>query len=222
MCRNAGSRLGAVELLVGDSRQQFQFDISEELDAQLESKHLTLLYGLVRHIYIPLEVRLPIQNSFIADELTLTREQERTTATTEANLREAEKKVDLEAERIRAETIKMVANVSAEGEKTAKQIAAETEQLVAAVDRKVAELDAKRVVLLGEAEAGALKLAEEARANKFTLAVAAFGDGKAYSQWQFAEGLPENIELKLFYAGDGTLWTDLDKVMPTLQLNKDR
>jgi regulator of protease activity HflC (stomatin/prohibitin superfamily) len=222
ICRNAGSRLGAVELLVGDSRQQFQFDISEELEAELAAKHLTLLYGLVRHIYIPREVRLPIQNSFIADELTLTREQQRTTATTEANLREAEQMVELEAERVRAETIKMVANVSAEGEKTAKQIAAETEQLVAAVDRKVAELDAKRVVLLGEADAGALKLAEEARANKFTLAVAAFGDGRAYSQWQFAEGLPDDIELKLFYAGDGTLWTDLDKVLPTLQLNKSR
>ena len=222
ICRNAGSRLGAVELLVGDSRQQFQFDISQELDKQLEAKHLTLLYGLVRHIYIPREVRLPIQNSFIADELTLTREQQRTTATTEANLREAEKKVELEAERIRAETIKLVANVGAEGEKTAKQIAAETEQLVAAVDRQVAELDAQRVVLLGEADAGALKLAEEARANKFTLAVSAFGNGRAYSQWQFAEGLPEDIELQLFYAGDGTLWTDLDKVLPTLQLNKAR
>jgi regulator of protease activity HflC (stomatin/prohibitin superfamily) len=220
ICRNAGSRLGAVELLVGDSRQQFQLDISDELNKQLEAKHLTLLYGLVRHIYIPRDVRLPIQNSFIADELTLTREQERITATTEANLREAEKKVELEAERIRAETVKLVANVSAEGEKTAKQIAAETEQLVAAIERKIAELDAKRTVLLGEAEAGALKLAEEARANKFTLAVSAFGDGRAYSQWQFAEGLPNNIELKLFYAGDGTLWTDLERVMPTLNLNR--
>jgi len=30
--------------------------------------------------------------------------------------------------------------------------------------------------------------------------------------------LPENIQLQLFYAGEGTLWTDLKGMMPTLPL----
>ena len=216
ICRNNGSKMGAVELLVGDTRSQFQIDTSSEFQEILKEKGLTLLYGLIRHIYIPQEVRVPIQNGYIADELTLTREEERTTAKTEADLREAEKKVELEAERIRIETAKLVANVMAEGEKEAKQIDAEAKQLVAQVDKQIAVLDAKQQVVLGQANAEADKLSQEARSQKFQLAVEAFGSGDAFSKWQFAEGLPTTIDLKMLYAGEGTLWTDLKGVLPTL------
>jgi len=218
--RNNGSKLGAVELLVGETRQQFQLDTSQEFDAVLEDKGISLLYGLVRHIYIPQEVRLPIQQSFIADELKLTRDQEKETATTEAELREAEKTIELEAEKIRVETIKLVANVKAEGDKVAQETMAETTQMVAVIDKQAAELDAKKTVVLGEADAKAEQLQQEAKAEKFGLAVAAFGDPAAYTRWEFAEGLPETIDFKLLYAGEGTLWTDLKNVVPTVPLRQ--
>jgi regulator of protease activity HflC (stomatin/prohibitin superfamily) len=218
ICRNNGSKLGAVDLLVGDSRQQFQDSTSNEFEQVLEEKGITLLYGLVRHIYIPQEIRLPIQNSFIADELKLTREQEKLTAMTEANLREEEAKVELEAEKIRTETEKLVASVAAEGEKEAKEIGAEAKQLVAAIDKQIAELDAQREVVLGEADAKAEQMQQEASAEKFSLAVEAFGSGNAYTKWTFAENLPESIDLKLLYAGEGTLWTDLKGITPTLPI----
>jgi hypothetical protein len=163
-------------------------------------------------------VRIPIQQGYIADELKLTREQERDTAKTEAMLREKEKTVELESERIRVETEKKVAAVIAEGEKEAKEIEAETEQMVAVIDKEVAELEAQRTVVLGEAEAKAEQLQQEAKAQKFQLAVEAFGTGEAYNKWQFAEGLPDTIDLKILYAGDGTLWTDLKGVLPTLPI----
>jgi len=222
ICRNNGSKLGAVELLIGDSRQQFQNDTSADFERVLEDKGVTLLYGLIRHIYIPQEVRLPIQESFIADELKLTRDQEKETAKTEAQLREEERKVDLEAERVRVETQKLVANVLAEGEKESREIAAEAEQLVAAIDRQVAELEAKKDVVLGEARAKAEQVQQEARADKFKLAVEAFGGGDAYTKWQFAEGLPSDIDLKLLYAGEGTLWTDLKNITPTVPLKQPK
>ena len=220
ICRNNGSKLGAVDLLVGDSRQQFQDDTDKDFEKVLQEKGITLLYGLVRHIYIPQEIRLPIQNSFIADELKLTRDQEKVTAKTEANLREEESKVELEAEKIRMETQKMVASVAAEGEKEAKETGAETKQLVAAIDKQIAELDAKKEVVLGEADAKAEQMQQEASAEKFGLAVQAFGSGSAYTKWAFAEKLPENIDLNLLYAGQGTLWTDLKGVTPTLPLRE--
>ena len=204
ICRNFGSRLGAVELLVGDSRQKFQEDVDTAFSKVLKEKNLTLLYGLVRHIYIPKEVREPIQKGYIADELKLTREQETTTAKTEAKLREAEQKVLLEAARITEDTKKLVANIKATGQQAAEQMAAETEQKVAAIDRKAAEIDAQRAVTLGEAEAAAQKMQQEAKAELFGLAVKAFGEPAAYTQWQFAQGLPENIDLKMIYAGGGT------------------
>ncbi|MGE0755632.1 MAG: SPFH domain-containing protein [Pirellulaceae bacterium] len=218
ICRNNGSKMGAVQLLVGETRQQFQEGVSKEFAKVLEEKHLTLLYGLVRHIFIPQEVRIPIQNGYIADEMKLTREQEQQTARTEGGLREAERKVELEAERIRVETEKMVANTLAEGQKKSKETEAETKQLVAQVDKQIAEIDAKKSVMIGEAQARADQMKQEARADKFKLAVESFGSPTAYNKWEFAEGLPDPIDLRLFYAGEGTLWTDLKGVLPTLPL----
>lgn len=219
ICRNNGSKMGAVELLIGESREAFQTAVSDEFSDVLDDKHISLLYGLVRHIYIPQEVREPIQIGYVSEELRLTRDEETKTARIEANLREAERKVELEAERVVVDTDRMRANVLAEGEKKAKEIEADTQQLVAAIDRETAELTAQRVVMLGRAEAGARELSAEAEADKFRLAVEAFGSPTAYNKWEFAEQLPSDLELKLFYAGEGTLWTDLKNIQPTLPIS---
>jgi len=209
ICRNMGSTLGAVELLVGTSRQKFQFDTSENFKKVLQEKNITLLYGLVRHIYIPREVRLPIQEAFIADELKLTLEQQQQTKRTEALLKEATARVELESGRVRAETEKLVAETLAMGSKTSAETRAETVRLQAAIDKTTAALEAQATILVGEATSQAKKLSEQAKAEKFQLAVDAFGSGDAYNQWVFASGLPDDIKLNLLYAGQGTFWTDL-------------
>jgi hypothetical protein len=80
ICRMHGSKRGAVDLLVGDSREQFQAETSAELEQVLAAKDLSLLFGLARHIFVPSQVREPIQKAKIANELTKTREQEKRTA----------------------------------------------------------------------------------------------------------------------------------------------
>ncbi len=209
ICRNKGSSLGAVGMLVGETRRKFQDDASDSFQKILKEKDLTLLHGFVRNIHIPQEVRKPIQESFLADELKLTRDQEQLTAHTEGQLREAEKTVELEQERIKAETLKVVAEAVAEGNKLAEETKAETAKKVAKVDRETAEIDAKATVNLGKAKASIKQMEAEAKSELFKLAVDAFGSGKAYNQWVFATGLPDNVQLDLFYAGEGTLWTDL-------------
>ena len=211
ICRNEGSSLGAVDLLVGDTRQKFQETVSASFHRILEDKGLTLLHGFVRNIHIPQNIRKPIQEKFVADELKLTRDQEQLTARTEAELREAERKVELETDRIGAETTKLVAESVADGQKLAEETRAETLKLVAAVERQTAELEAQATVNLGRAKADAKKLEAEAKSELFGLAVGAFGSGAAYNQWVFATGLPQDLRLDLFYAGSGTLWTDLSK-----------
>jgi len=211
ICRNEGSSLGAVDLLVGDTRQKFQETVSASFHRILEDKGLTLLHGFVRNIHIPQNIRKPIQEKFVADELKLTRDQEQLTARTEAELREAERKVELETDRIGAETTKLVAEAVADGQKLAEETRAETLKLVAAVERQTAELEAQATVNLGRAKAAAKKLEAEAKSELFGLAVGAFGSGAAYNQWVFATGLPQDLRLDLFYAGSGTLWTDLSK-----------
>ena len=209
ICRNQGSSLGAVDLLVGDTRRKFQEQVSDTFEKILEDKGLTLLHGFVRNIHIPLDVREPIQQKFVADELKLTRDQELLTAGTEATFREAEKKVELETERIKAETMKLVAQAEAEGEKQAEETKAETLKLSAVIARKTAELESEASVILGKAKAGAKQLEAETKSELFTLAVSAFGSGSAYNQWTFATGLPDDVQLDTLYAGEGTFWTDL-------------
>ena len=213
-----GSKMGANELLVGETRQKFQTNVSDHFQDVLKDKHLSLLYGLVRHIYIPKDIRTPLQEGYVSDELKLTREEERTTKTAEGELREAEKKVIQETEKVRNETAKMVAAAIAEGQKEVGEIEAATKQQVAGVEKQIAEFDAKKTEQLGRATATADQLMKEAQSQKFDLAVKAFGNSGAYTKWQFAEGLPEDIQLQLFYAGEGTLWTDLKGITPTLPL----
>ena len=216
ICRNEGSKLGAVELLVGETREHFQDEATQQFESRLKETGVDLQYGLVRHIYIPKEVRLPIQQKYLADELTLTREQEQLTAKIEADLREQERTVELEAERIKVETEKLVAEKQAEGKKKAAETRAETTKQVAAIDRQTAELEREATVLRGAAEADSQQQMEVAKASRFELAVKAFGDPAAFNQWVFASGLPDDLQLQWLYAGEGTFWTDLKGLPETL------
>ena len=209
ICRLHGSRRGAVDLLVGDTREQFQNETAAELENVLSSKNLSLLFGLTRHIYVPKAVREPIQKAKIADELTKTREQEQLTAKAQAELTESKAKVVFGEKRTQAETEKKVAEVEAEGEKRAKEIEATTEKLRAEIDAKTAAIEAQTTRVLGEAKATSVKLAKEAKAERLQLLVKAIGGPDSYERYVFAEGLPEDLKVGIFYAGPGTFWTDL-------------
>lgn len=207
--RNNGSEYPAVKMLVGHEREEFQDKTLRNFQEVLKVKDISVQYGLVRHIYIPKEVREPIQLANVADELKITREQEQETARTEGDFRESERKVDLESARVVNETRKLVAERLAEGQKSVGETEAGTRRLVAAIDRETAELESQARIITSGAENDGKKLIEEAKASRFKLAVKAFGTPTAFNNWSFANSLPENIELKLFYAGPGTMWTDL-------------
>ena len=210
ICRNNGSEYKAVQLLVGDDRELFQQANLDEFHTVLDDKQITLLYGLVRHVYIPKEVREPIQQSFIADENTLTRQQEQLTATEEGRFREAEENVLLASATVEVQTLKLVAAREAAGNREAEGIRAETTRQVAAIEAETEELKAGAVEIIGQAEAEGKQMVEEATADRFRLAVQAFGTPQAYNNWVFATNLPDDVELKLLYAGQGTLWTDMN------------
>ena len=216
ICRMHGSKRGAVDLLVGDSREAFQAETSDELEKVLSAKSLSLLFGLTRHIYVPRQVREPIQKAKIANEMTKTREQEKLTATEQAALTEAKAKVTLEEKRTRAGTEKLVAQVAAEGEKRAREIEATTEKLRAEVDAKSAVIEAQTTKVLGEASARKVELTRAAEADRFRQYVNALGGPEAYNRYVFAEGLSSDLKLGVFYAGPGTFWTDLKGFEQTL------
>src|SRR5262249_26626357 len=169
ICRNNGSEYAAVKLLVGKEREEFQTKDFRDFKDVLKARDTRRDSALVRKIYTPKEAREPIQMAFIADELKLTREQEQMTAKAEAEFREAERKVDLQSETVKAETEKLVAERKAEGTKTAAETEAETRKLTATIEKDTAELESQAKLELGRAEMEGRRLLEQAKANKFKL-----------------------------------------------------
>lgn len=209
ICRLHGSKRGAVELLVGESREEFQTDTAEELERVLTAKELKLLFGLTRHIYVPAAVREPIQKANIADELKLTREQEQLTAKAQGLYIRAKAEVSSQEQLTEAETENKVAQLKAEGAKEAGEIEATTTKLRAKIEADAARIEARTTLILGEAEAKKVELTNKAKAERYRLYVEALGGPDSYNRYVFADKLPADLKLSVFHAGPGTFWTDL-------------
>lgn len=223
ICRNIGSTYAARDFIQGEKRELFQKALTAELQRVCRLKHIEILLALVREIEVHAptggpaggevteDLKRTIQQSYVAIESQLTKEKQRAAATVRAQLEEERKKVDISRETIQADTRVLVANILAEGDKTAAQVDAQAELEVAQIQREVAEYDAKRVEILGKAKADVEKMKNEATANGYEMLVGAFGTGHAYNLYTFAENFePQSIQL--FYAGEGTFWTDLSRL----------
>lgn len=220
ICRNIGSTYAARDFIQGEKREQFQKDLTTELKRVCRAKNLEVLLALVREIEVhsPSEgkgeavedLKRTIQQSRIAIESQLTKEKQREAAIARAQLEEEKKKIEIARETIKADTRVMVANILAEGDKKAAETEAQAALEVATIQQEVALLDARRIEILGRAKADVEKMKKSAEAQGYQLLVNAFGSGHAYNLYTFAENFePESI--RLFFAGDGTFWTDLSR-----------
>ncbi len=143
-------------------------------------------------------------------EKRITKGKQREAAAVKAQLETERKKVDVARETVRADTRVVVAGILAEAEKSAAEIDAQAALEVATIQEEVARLDASRIEILGRARADVERMKKEAEAKGYELLVNAFGGGQAYNLYTFAENFqPESI--RLFFAGDGTFWTDLSR-----------
>ncbi len=222
ICRNIGSTYAARDFIHGQKREMFQRALTAELQRVCRTKNIEIRIALVREIEVHApgakrkdgeatdDLKRTIQQSYVAKEKQLTKGKQREAAAVRAELEEQRKKVDIARETIRAESRVMVANVKAEGQKQAAQIDAQADLEVATIQQEVALLDAKRTEMLGAANADVEKMKNEAEAQGYEMLVNAFGSGQAYNLYTFAEGFqPESV--RLFFAGDGTFWTDLTR-----------
>ncbi|MEP0846690.1 MAG: hypothetical protein HRF50_07685, partial [Phycisphaerae bacterium] len=157
------------------------------------------------------DLKSTIQRGFIAREQELTKQKQRETAETKAALAAAQAQIDVAREQINAETRKKVAELMAEGEKRSEEIAAQRDLEVARIERQIAQLDAEQTRVLGTARASVEELKNAAEAAGKQMLVSAFGAGRAYNLYTFAEKFaPESV--RLIFAGEGTFWTDLNRL----------
>lgn len=215
--QNEGGKFSAKELIQGTTRLQFQEQLSASLENHVRSRNLQVLLALIRNITVKDQstgkdategLLRTIQQANIEVERELTNQQKTITATKRAEYEQALKQVDVAKETIASETQVKVANLLADGEKQAAQIAAQTEVEIARIRAGVSQLDAQRTQILGKAEADVLRLKNDAQAQGDKMLVDAFGSGKAYNAYIFARNFSPS-DLRLIFAGPGTLWTDL-------------
>jgi len=223
ICRNIGSTYSARDFIQGEKRELFQKALAAELQRVCRAKNIEILLALVREIEVHSpasesasgevteDLKRTIQQSYVSIESQLTKEKQRAAATVRAQLEEERKKVEIARETIQADSRVLVANILATGQKQAAEIDAQAGLEVAQIRRDVAEFAAKRVQILGEANADVEKMKNDARAQGYEMLVGAFGSGHAYNLYTFAENFaPESIQL--FYSGEGTFWTDLTRM----------
>ena len=224
ICRNIGSTYDARDFIHGEKREMFQRDLTEKLQEVCNGKNVEVLLALVREIEVHApnagkqsgdevtdDLKQTIQQSYIAIEQRLTKEKQRDAAVVRAELEEARKKVEIARETIVSDTRVMVSQILADAEKAAAQIDAQADLEVASIQEEIAKLDAKRTEILGQANADVERFKKQAEADGYRLLVDAFGGGQAFNLYTFAENFqPESI--KLFFAGEGTMWTDLDRL----------
>src|SRR5205085_2413160 len=88
---------------------------------------------------------------------------------------------------------------------------AEVERLKADYNAQIAALEAQRQLVLGGAEAQVKTLKETATSSIHKLKLDAFrNDGNAYLRYTMAKELNPKVVLRLFHAGPGTFWTNLE------------
>ena len=209
--RNKGSEYRAKDFIVGEGREKFQNDLTAALAATLGDKMIVVHNALIRHVEVPDQILDPIQQASIAVEQDLTNKERQNTAKKEAQLNTEVSLIDQRRMQVEQETQKLKAEIKADQEKQVAETKAETLRRVAEIQMDTAVIQADTVRLLAGAGADALKLVEGAKADGFRLKAEAFKDPQAFIYWEMAKNLNPALKINILHAGEGTLWTDLEK-----------
>jgi regulator of protease activity HflC (stomatin/prohibitin superfamily) len=215
--RIEGSKNRAQDFIEGEKREAFQNAFTNSLKKVTSEKNIETEIALVRDIAVPDTIRGPIQDTKIAVEVQLTKQEQIQTQQIYNELEQLKAEVDKGVKEVAAETDKMVAEAMAKGDAEMARIDATTQVKVAEIQRQAAELQAEKTRKLGKASADVEEMLQAARADRFTQNVQALGSPTAYANYLFATGLRSDLQVVLRYAGAGTFWTDLPSVLKTPQ-----
>ncbi|MFA6173296.1 MAG: SPFH domain-containing protein [Kiritimatiellales bacterium] len=209
--RNKGSEYRAKDFIVGEGREKFQNDLTGALASTLGAKKIVVHNALIRHVEVPDQILAPIQQASIAVEQDLTNKERQNTAKKEAELNTEVSLIDQRRLQVEQETQKLKAEIVADQEKQVAETKAETIRRVAEIAMETAQIKADTVRKLAGANADALKLVEGAKADGLRMKAEAFKDPVAFTYWEMAKNLNPDLKVNILHAGDGTLWTDIEK-----------
>ena len=214
--RLRGSSYKARDFIDGDGRQAFQTELTSELTRVLSEKHILIHNAIIRHVEIPQEILEPIQTASLAKEQDLTNKERQNTARRQAELNTETAMVDQLKKQVEQETAKLVATIAAETKNQVAGIRAGAALEVATINLERSTVQAGIIQVKGEAEVQAAFRLDNERAAGEKLRGAVFQDPASLADLTFVDKLNPAVGIRILHAGEGTLWTDLEKLAPTL------
>ena len=218
--RLKGSSYGARDFIMGEARETFQKDLRTELEKTLAAKNIIVHNAIIRSVEIPMEILQPIRAISLAREQDMTNVAMQETAKKLGELNTETELIEQRRREVMQETEKLVATTAAQCKQEVETIGAEAALKVAEIGVKQAEFKAKTASLKGETEVKVKFLAANEGALGEGMLAKALGGGDILARLRAAEALNSKVETRIIYAGDGTLWTNLDKAAIALPAKK--
>jgi len=209
--RNKGSEYRARDFIVGEGRETFQNDLKDTLAIALKDKDVVVHNALIRHVEVPTQILEPIQQASVAVEQDLTNKERQNTAKKQAELNTELALIEQRRQQVDQETSKLQGEIRADMQRQVAELRAEATRVVAEIAKETAAIQADTVVTLAQACATAKQRVEGERAKGLQLQTTAFGKSEWFSLWTFARELNPDVQIRILHAGEGTLWTDLEK-----------
>ncbi|MFO7936356.1 MAG: SPFH domain-containing protein [Kiritimatiellia bacterium] len=214
--RIKGSSYGARDFIDGEGRQQFQKDLTAELTRVMKEKYIVVHNAIIRHVEVPAEILEPIQMASVSKEQDLTNKAWQETARKKAELNREEALINQLKKQVEQETEKEVATIAANTRKESAEIKAGADLEVAEINLKKAEVQAEITRVSGEAEVQADFVVRNEEALGRRLRAQVFKDPAALAELRFVEELNPEVGIRIIHAGEGTLWTDLKNLAPSM------
>jgi hypothetical protein len=214
--RLKGSSYKARDFIDGEGRQLFQKELTAELTRVLKEKHIVIHNAHIRHVEVPTQILTPIQEASVAKEQDLTNKARQDTARVQAELNTETALIEQLKKQVDQETEKLVATTAAQTKNEVATIQAEALLEVATINLQKATVQAQITQVQGEAKVQSEYIVQNEKARGEQLRAAVFEDPATLADLTFADKLNPAVGIRIIHAGEGTLWTDLKTLAPTV------
>ncbi|MDD3544023.1 MAG: SPFH domain-containing protein [Kiritimatiellae bacterium] len=214
--RLKGSTYKARDFIDGEGRQLFQKEMTAELTSVLKDKLIVIHNAIIRHVEVPVQILEPIQEASLAKEQDLTNKSRQETARKQAELNTETAMVEQLRKEVEQNTEKLVATIGAQTKNEVATIQAEAALEVARINLEKAAVQSQITQVQGEAKVQAAFAVENEKALGEKMRAGVFKDPATLADLTFVDALNAGIGIRVIHAGEGTLWTDLKSLAPTV------
>ena len=196
--RIEGSKKGATEFIVGESRRLFQEDLEKYLRENCRKWGIEINSVLIRDIIVPQDIAGIIRTRELAQQEARKYVEEIRRARSEAELAKQKMLAEQNLKKIAADTEKKAAIIKARQKGQEAEIAAQTQLKVAEYGYRTAEANAKASLLQAEARKRVITEQNKRDAEVMTRRIEAYGSGESYVNSRLYVKLMPNIRSIIF------------------------